>query len=515
MPQRREEISLPPLISYSDNRQSSQPTLPPAPELRSYTRSPVSIGAEGFAPYSGGSSAFLGGSRIRLREAAERVHRMRARLETLEEQRRIMERDQSRPNADRPLPDFNWDQPLPAIRYHHRNSHEISDPFAYDPFQDPESASARTQSITPRPAPGIVDEFLPLHRTSRGPVVDAPLPTMSESAPWSPSIESFDGLGDRSRSFTPESDHWETMLTTIAPDTHLPSADSSFTSAAASASFSTSRSHSADSLSQSASTSRTSLTVPSEREREFELACETDEEVPAIDPLTAGIRQRNLERRLRRTDSLRRLHEHRPIYPIDGPVSPGRQQIYVRGPLRSPRREARNARGSVSPSATDAHVSTHGLPYYHDDDVFDWQRSRGSRRNQPESFVPERPWEQIPGVSATLGRMVAEGVLSNNSYGRERDADAATQETGTRSNSQQLLGGASDALAVVTDTDHIQSVRPSGQESLSAIPNPDEDLDSMRAIVERLARRDDIPEEWWASVGLTPVLAQRVRRERL
>ncbi|KAE8362139.1 hypothetical protein BDV27DRAFT_131994 [Aspergillus caelatus] len=46
-----------------------------------------------------------------------------------------------------------------------------------------------------------------------------------------------DGLGDRQRSVSPDGDNandaWETLLTTITPDTNLPSADSSFTSASA------------------------------------------------------------------------------------------------------------------------------------------------------------------------------------------------------------------------------------------------------------------------------------------
>lgn len=44
----------------------------------------------------------------------------------------------------------------------------------------------------------------------------------------------FDGLGDRERSFSPDDDQWETILTTIPPDERVPSAHSSFTSAAAS-----------------------------------------------------------------------------------------------------------------------------------------------------------------------------------------------------------------------------------------------------------------------------------------
>lgn len=63
-----------------------------------------------------------------------------------------------------------------------------------------------------------------------------------------------DGLGDRRRSFSPDDDTWETLLTTIAPDERLPSAHSSFTSATASASSLSSN---------SASSSATILTAPS------------------------------------------------------------------------------------------------------------------------------------------------------------------------------------------------------------------------------------------------------------
>lgn len=50
----------------------------------------------------------------------------------------------------------------------------------------------------------------------------------------------IDGLGDRQRSLSPEADRetdvWETLLSTIAPDTNLPSTDTSFSSTSASAS---------------------------------------------------------------------------------------------------------------------------------------------------------------------------------------------------------------------------------------------------------------------------------------
>ncbi|MCJ1400782.1 hypothetical protein MMC11_003990 [Xylographa trunciseda] len=67
-------------------------------------------------------------------------------------------------------------------------------------------------------------------------------------------IDHTDGLGDRRRSFSPEDNTWETLLTTITPDERLPSAESSFTSASVSASSLSSN---------SASSSTTLLTAPS------------------------------------------------------------------------------------------------------------------------------------------------------------------------------------------------------------------------------------------------------------
>ena len=84
---------------------------------------------------------------------------------------------------------------------------------------------------------------------------------------WTFSNGNVDGLGDRERSFSP--DNWDTMLSTIAPDRNLPTADSSFTSAVASASFSASDSQvnsQVNSRSSSASSSRTHLTIPSSRQ---------------------------------------------------------------------------------------------------------------------------------------------------------------------------------------------------------------------------------------------------------
>lgn len=74
-----------------------------------------------------------------------------------------------------------------------------------------------------------IDEFPPLRRVRRH-----ASPALQPSGRDSPQ-DAVDGLGDRRRSFSPENDSWETLLTTMTPDERLPSAHSSFTSATASA----------------------------------------------------------------------------------------------------------------------------------------------------------------------------------------------------------------------------------------------------------------------------------------
>jgi len=71
--------------------------------------------------------------------------------------------------------------------------------------------------------------------------------------------ETIDGLGDRARSVELEEESWSTMLSTIAPDTRLPSASSSFASTAASLSFSGSNHSSRAAYAFSAGTT---ITVP-------------------------------------------------------------------------------------------------------------------------------------------------------------------------------------------------------------------------------------------------------------
>ena len=103
---------------------------------------------------------------------------------------------------------------------------------------------------------------------------DLPPLRRMRAAPGQPESH-IDGLGDRERSFSPDDDQWETMLTTIQPDERVPSAHSSFRSTTATASSLSSN---------SASSSGTIITAPStSTDAEFCLDDTDDETTDTLD----------------------------------------------------------------------------------------------------------------------------------------------------------------------------------------------------------------------------------------
>ena len=103
---------------------------------------------------------------------------------------------------------------------------------------------------------------------------DLPPLRRMRAAPGQPQSH-IDGLGDRERSFSPDDDQWETMLTTIQPDERVPSAHSSFRSATATASSLSSN---------SASSAGTIITAPStSTDAEFCLDDTDDETMETLD----------------------------------------------------------------------------------------------------------------------------------------------------------------------------------------------------------------------------------------
>lgn len=264
------------------------------------------------------------------------------------------------------------------------------------------------------PVPADADEdsndnavgFPPLRRMGRRTIADGPLPSSSLRESWSPAT-TLDGLGDRERSMSPVDDHWETMLSSVAPDPLAPTAESSFASAAASASFSNSHPSSRAGSSNSASSSRTHLTIPSRRQSwsaDFLRACDTSEDDSASD-----------------TEAEDDILES-----------------------TSMRRRATGRTASNEPPPRDPHYSRAIR-----------ERSRESA-GFVRSFYGEIPFE----------------------HARRMEEQLAVEERATPDEEMPL----------------------------------DQELRDARALLERLARREDVSDDFWASVGLRRPVADRVER---
>ncbi|KAF2872582.1 hypothetical protein BDV95DRAFT_390152 [Massariosphaeria phaeospora] len=265
--------------------------------------------------------------------------------------------------------------------------------------------------------------FPPLRRMGRRTIADGPLPSSSLRESWSPAT-TLDGLGDRDRSLSPIDDHWDTMLSTVAPDPLAPTADSSFTSAAASASFSNSHpsSRAGSSNSNSASSSRTHITVPSRRGSPptdgFFRACDTSEDDSASD---------TEEEELELTPELAWA------------PSPRRHRYHAaEPPARNPERYSRRV---------------------HD-------RSGEASAYVRRAFLHHRPSPPVDNTRSTRSRLI-----------NRPDGPADEPTTGD-----------------------------------NEVPALDQELRDARALLERLTRRPDVTDEFWASVGLNRPMADRVER---
>ena len=260
----------------------------------------------------------------------------------------------------------------PAYAYHSEVSQSHPDPAPLSPFPRLD-AQTRDETTTPN-----AHRF---RRVGHRSVYETDLPATSRR----PNI---DGLGDRQRSLSPEddpeADAWETLLNTITPDVHLPSADSSFASTVAStaASASTNLTRNTDGSGRSNSQTQTQ-------------------------PSSLGSTSRA---------TMRLVIDSYPFFnPCDYPTS--------------------------SDSDTEA------------DSEVDQRRRRHRARRLPPSW-----------------------------------------------RSSQALGSTQDS----------QPPAPSGPSFSFTQDAADPDLQQMQAILDRLARREDIPDEWWAAAGLSRTIGRRL-----
>ncbi|KAF2847984.1 hypothetical protein T440DRAFT_470573 [Plenodomus tracheiphilus IPT5] len=305
--------------------------------------------------------------------------------------------------------------------------------------------------------------FPPLRRMGRRTIADGPLPSSSLRESWSP----LDGLGDRERSISPfdEQSPWDTFVSMIMPDPVAPTAESSFASAAASASFSDSHPSSRAGSSNSATSSQTHLTVPSRRDslpqnEQFMRACDTSDDDTASD-----------------------TEEDEPV--DAAPVPAWRRQMDYRNQAFSEAVESRRRiierRRQVAVDALASH-----------------------RRMRPSYFSDEPPMRDSERYSRrVLERSREASAYVRNLYDR---APPANDENNTQL--EQLDGPVDDQTSAQTSAgeDDTSPIEPAGTSPL------DQELRDARSLLERLSRRGDISDDFWASVGLSRSFADPVER---
>ncbi|KAK2813163.1 hypothetical protein FQN50_000840 [Emmonsiellopsis sp. PD_5] len=290
----------------------------------------------------------------------------------------------------------------------------LGDLVSFSPRFAPAYPPRNEQSTLPRSESN--DSNMPLlRRVGHRSVSDA-----NDIEPHRP--RQIDGLGDRERSLSPgrddindgsnsddEGDHamWDTLLTTIQPDEHLPSFDS-FTSASASAPFSR----------NSTNTSQTTL--------------------PSSLGTAAGL-----------------------LVPLD----PFPDHMV---------------------NACDFFSSSEGSDTEPESDLeHEIGRARRSYFRRPTTGISGRrtPLPPRVGPRVTAGNSNPNTNNNNNNTTQPTPTDPSTTESSTPS----------------TTTGASFSFSGDGSSSSSSM----QELQQMQVIIDRLARRQDIPNEWWAAVGLS------------
>ncbi|KAH7149148.1 hypothetical protein B0J13DRAFT_298185 [Dactylonectria estremocensis] len=265
-------------------------------------------------------------------------------------------------------------------------------------------------------------------------------------------LRGTNAFGERERSLSPEG--WDTLLTTLTPDPQPPSAGSSFHSTVASQSAGVS--------------SRTSLTgpelaAPGAADQACESGCEgSDTEGADLDQPSSG-------RVHRRRDEMRRVRVRVPDYNLDGTLDTSDSLMDL-------------GRYPVVDHMAD-HTVTRRL------------RFASSLASDREANRPrrERNGPVIRRETGTL-QMAEDGPMSIPHFGRARHGWVGHLSVGTSDDEQ--------------GTERRSLNRESSATSAN-FTNPDEEeWAGMQRIVRSLARREDIPDGWWAEAGLSRTLPQ-------
>ncbi|KAI5359887.1 hypothetical protein Slin14017_G094480 [Septoria linicola] len=440
-----------------------------------------------------------------------------------------------------------------------RRSSDILDDF------DSSSALAQTVVLNPREPLRILRSPEPMQRreqsqprfrgnTRRSTLPTPPLETSAEDSLFVPEDDSItverptirrahplsnawrpdspiNGLGDRIRSPTP-GDGWEVIRTTITPDESLPSAESSFTSAAASRSFNNSSNNS------------TQITEPDSADEDQENSGEEDQACTEEEAVTTEAFAEDIYfHEMRTPEGRERIARHQRIREQDGnrfalATEPARVDIGFR--LIEEALESEEGRTRVLATR---HSSEEDRRHFQDmlqstrrvrERQLQERRARQSRSgNEAPHPAPEQYGQEIRDavnetreqVTSYFRRYTADALVAGHSRSDTVvDARSPPPEYQARPVDGPLMDDeseddAAELTAVYTrptNTRHAQisqdgpqahpvsppAARSEREVSDALLSGDIQDLDTMRRVVERLAARDDVPEEWWMSMGL-------------
>jgi len=291
--------------------------------------------------------------------------------------------------------------------------------------------------------------FPPLRRMGRRTIADGPLPASSLRESWSP-VPALDGLGDRNRSLSPFGDTplWDSFLTTVVDDPVAPTAASSFASAAASASFSNSHSSSRAGSSNSATSSQTHVTVPSRRQS----PPQNEQFMRACDTSEDDAASDTEEDDMDVRGSIRRRNATEAL----------RNRLGA-SDSAAPRRRIRASYFSNEPPVRDTERYSHR--------VIDRSRDASA---YVHSFYNSGAWREVEAHGSPRPQISQlDGPIEESVNAHEEEAPPLV--------------------------------------SVDAAPL-DQELRDARSLLERLSRREDISDDFWASVGLTRSFADPIER---
>lgn len=318
-----------------------------------------------------------------------------------------------------------------------------------------------------------------------------------------------DGLGDRDRSPTP-GDGWEIMRTTITPDATLPSAESSFTSSAASQSF-------------NASSNNTNITEPDastaeNSRRNSRHRGEVGDSVSSVDPddlvcseeeecSTEAFAEDIYFHEMETPEGRARIAAHQRLRQEEGnrfaePSQPGRVDIGLRLLEEAFNSEEGSERLAHFRLMSDETLSHYMQMLAQGRRIRERRRRQGIDEDRAPSPRPERYGEAAANAANESRRQVHD-------YFRRFGADSLEPRSTSPPPQYEPLSSHPNATTFTSrDGPVAQPVSPpmprSEREVSEALLSGGDaqDLDSMRRIVERLAARDDVPEQWWTSIGL-------------